>query len=82
MCTMAHVRRSEDKWELILSLHHMGSGTELSSITLGGKCPYPLSHPPSPGRADLKDFDFSKILRGTVAHACIPSPGMTEAGGL
>lgn len=43
MCTMAHVQKI-DKWEPVLSFHYMGSGTELNSIRLGGKYPYPMSH--------------------------------------
>ena len=78
MCTMAHAQRSKDKRELILSLWHMGSGTELSSIRLASV----LSHLPSLGKANLKDSDFSKLLQGMVAHACNLSTGKTEAWGL
>lgn len=52
---MAHVPRT-DKREPVLSFHHMGSGTELSSMRLDGKCSYPLSHFSSLGRErDLKE---------------------------
>lgn len=31
-------------WESVLSFHRVGSGGEIQVVSLGGRCPPPLSH--------------------------------------
>lgn len=41
---IVYLQRSEDRWELVLSFHHMVPGDWTEFFSLGSKCLYLLGH--------------------------------------